>query len=132
MLRKIKPKLSEHKHKVLYPSGSSPGKFYDTAKIHKVSESGSIDQLPIRPLVSILNTATYQLAKHLAKVLSLLRESEYTIKSTSHFMEIIKHKIVPERFQMVSFNVRSLFPNVPLETTLEIILRRICTNIIMN
>ena len=34
MLRRIKPNLSEHEYKVLYPSGSSPGKFYDTAKIH--------------------------------------------------------------------------------------------------
>ena len=27
ILRKIKPRLSEHEDKVLYPSGSSPGKF---------------------------------------------------------------------------------------------------------
>ena len=79
MLRRIKPKLSEHDYKVLYSSGSSPGKFYDTAKIHKVYRNGNIDQLPIRPIVSNLNTATYQLAIHLSKILSLLRESEYTI-----------------------------------------------------
>ena len=34
MFRRIKPNLSEHEYKVLYPSRSSPGKFYDTAKIH--------------------------------------------------------------------------------------------------
>ena len=43
-------------------------------------------------------------------------------------MEIIKHKKVPEGFQMVSFDVKSLFTNVPLETTVDIILRRIYTN----
>ena len=43
-------------------------------------------------------------------------------------MEIIKHKKVPEGFEMVSFDVKSLFTNVPLETTVEIILRRIYTN----
>ena len=128
MLRKIKPKLSEHEYKVLYSSGSSPGKFYGTAKIHKVSGNGNIDQLPIRSIVSNLNTATYQLAKHFSKILSPLRESEYTIKSTRHFMEIIKHKKVLEGFQTVSFNVKSLFTNVPLETTIDIILRRINTN----
>ena len=58
MLRRIKSKLSEHEYKVLYPSGSSPGKFYGTAKIHKVPRNGNIDQLPIRPIVSNLNTAT--------------------------------------------------------------------------
>ena len=128
MLTKIKPKLSEHEQKVLYPSGSSPGKFYGTAKIHKVSGNGNIDQLPIRSIVSNLNAATYQLAKHFSKILSPLRESEYTIKSTRHFMEIIKHKKVLEGFQTVSFDVKSLFTNVPLETTIDIILRRISTN----
>ena len=68
---------------------------------------------------SNLNTATYQLAKHLSKILSPLKESEYIIKSTTHFMEIIKHKKVPEGFQMVSLDVKSVFTNVPLETTIE-------------
>ena len=43
-------------------------------------------------------------------------------------MQIIKHKIVPEGFQMVSFDVKLLFTNVPLETTIDIILRKIYTN----
>ena len=105
MLRKIKPRLSEHEYKMLYPSGSSPGKFCDTAEIHKVPGNGNIEQLPIRRIVSNLNTATYQLAKYLSKTLSHLRESEYTIKNTRPFMEMIKHKKVPEGFQMVSFDV---------------------------
>ena len=37
-------------------------------------------------------------------------------------MEIIKRKKVPEGFQMLSFDVNSLFLNVPLETTIDIIL----------
>ena len=43
--------------------------------------------------------------RYLSKILSLLGESEYTIKSTKHFMEIIKQKKVPEGFQMVLFDV---------------------------
>ena len=43
-------------------------------------------------------------------------------------MEKIKQKKVPEGFPMVSFDVKSLFTNVPLETTIDIILRRIYTN----
>ena len=78
-------------------------------------------------IVSNLNTATYQLTKHLPEILSPLRESEYTIISTRHFMEIIKHKKVPEGFQMVSVDVKSLSTNVPLQTTIPIILKRIYT-----
>ena len=58
MLRKIKPKLSECEYKVLCPSGSSPGTFYNTIKNYKVPKNGNIDQLPIRPIVSNLNAAT--------------------------------------------------------------------------
>ena len=34
-------------------------------------------------------------------------------------MEIIKHKKVPEGFQMASLDVKSLYTNVPLETTID-------------
>ena len=37
MLRKIKPNLTDQEYKRLYPSGSAPGKFYGTAKLHKIS-----------------------------------------------------------------------------------------------
>ena len=56
-LLKIKSKLSEQEHKKLYPTGSCPGKFYGTTKIHKFPVNGGINELPIRPIVSILNTA---------------------------------------------------------------------------
>ena len=40
---KIIPKLSEHVYNVLYPPGSSPGKFYGTPKFHKVPENDNIE-----------------------------------------------------------------------------------------
>ena len=73
------------------------------ANILRVPKIGNIDQLPIRRIVSNMNTAIYHLAKHLSKI-SHLRESEYTIKSTRHFTETIKHMKVPEGFQLVSFD----------------------------
>ena len=62
-LRKTKLKFSEPEYKKLYPTGSSPEKFYGTAKMHKIPVNGNIDDLPIRPVVSNINTATYNLAK---------------------------------------------------------------------
>ena len=78
-LRKLKSKLSPYEYKKLYPTGSCPGKFYGTAKLHNLPANGKTDDLPIRPIVSNINTATYQLLKHLSKVLSPLRESEHNI-----------------------------------------------------
>ena len=39
--------------------GSCPGKFYDTVTVLKLPENGAMDQLPIRPTVSNIGTATY-------------------------------------------------------------------------
>ena len=51
-LRKLKSKFTEHKYKMLYPTGSCPGKFYGTAKkIHKIPVNGNINNLPIKPTV---------------------------------------------------------------------------------
>ena len=51
----------------LYPSGSCPGKFYGTAKIQNISENDTVDDLPIRPIVSNIGTATCDLVN---KILS--------------------------------------------------------------
>ena len=75
-IRKVKSKLSEQEYKKLYPTGSCPGKFYGTTKIHELPVNGGINELPIRPIVS--NTATYNLAKYLSKLLSPLGQSRNT------------------------------------------------------
>ena len=124
-LRKLKSKLSPCEYKKLYPTGSCPGKFYGTAKLHKLPVNGKIDDLPIRPIVPKINTATYQLAKHLSKVLSPLGESEHNIKSTKDFIRQIKKEPIPAGYEMVSFNLKSLFTNAPLDRTIDIILKRI-------
>ena len=67
-IRKIKSKLSEQEYKKLCSIGSCPGRFYGTVKIHKLPVNGGINELPIRPTVSNLNTATYNLAKYLSKL----------------------------------------------------------------
>ena len=51
----------------------------------KVIKKTGIEKLPIRPIISNLNTATYHLAKYLAKLLSPLSTSEYTVSSGKEF-----------------------------------------------
>ena len=64
-LRKIKHKLPTDVYAKLHPTGSFPEKFYGTAKVHKSAKlaiDNTVEELPLRPIVSNLNTATYQLA----------------------------------------------------------------------
>ena len=60
--------------------------------------------------------------------MSPLANSEYTVTSTKDFIEKIKNLKVPDGHQLISFDVKSLFTNVPLEKTIDIILKRIYGN----
>ena len=81
-VRKWKNKITKDKYSKLYPTGSNPGKFYGTVKIHKFSYNDTIDQLTLRPIVYNIGTASYYLSKHLAKLLSPLSQSGYTVKNS--------------------------------------------------
>ena len=65
------------------------------------------------------------LAKYLAKLLSPLSHSDYTINSTKQFIQEIKNDKIPTGYQMMSFDVKSLFPSIPLAKTTDIALKRI-------
>ena len=88
--RKSKQKLPTDVYAKLYPTRSPPGKFYGTAEVHKLSLNDTVEELPLRPIISNLNTATYQLAYYLAKVLSPLSRSQYTVESSNKFVNVIK------------------------------------------
>ena len=94
-LRKIKHKLSADVYAKLYPTGSSPRKFYGTAKVHKLAINDTVEELPLRPIVSNLNTAKYQLARYLAKILSALSRSQYTVERSNEFVYVIKQQVIP-------------------------------------
>ena len=66
-----------------------------------------------------------QLAKYLAQILKPLGQSQYTIKSSKSFMKTLKKQKIPPGYQIVSFDIVSLFTNVPLEETINIIIIRI-------
>ena len=56
LLRKIKKHLPEDLYDKLYPTGSNPGRFYGTAKVHKMADGDRVDKLPIRPIISNIGT----------------------------------------------------------------------------
>ena len=124
-LRKIKQKLPTNVYATLYPTGSSPRKFYGTAKVHKLAINNIVEELPLRPIILNLNTATYQLARYLVKILSPLSLSQYTVESSNKFLNVIKQQVIPSSYKLVFFDVKSLFTNVPLDRTIDRTLKRI-------
>ena len=122
----MKKAFYEKTYKKLYPSGSQPGLFFGLAKIHKVPDNSTdICELPLRPVVSNIGTATYNISKYLANELFPLTKNRYTIESTKDFINKIKGNVIGGNEKLVSFDVTSLFTNVPLDFTIDLILSKI-------
>ena len=98
----------------LIPTGSKPGKLYGLIKVHKINN-------PARPVVSMIGTPEYKLAKFLDSVIKPSIPDKYMLSSTNHFIEKLKQVNVQSHQILVSFNVVSLFTNVPLAETIQII-----------
>ena len=66
-LRKMKHKFNNQEYQKRYPTVSNVGRFYGTGKVHNVHENGTINDLPMRPMVSNIGlfhrTASYHLDK---------------------------------------------------------------------
>ena len=78
--------MIQNAYSKLYPSGLCPGKFYGTAKMHKLL-SNNVDDLPLHPVILNIGTTKYQIAKSLDKLLSPLGTSEYTISNAKTFLK---------------------------------------------
>ena len=114
-LRKLKQKnfFNEIEYDKLYPSS----RIYGTPKMHKFSSSDSFPKL--RPIVSSIGTFNYNLARFLCDLLSPLVPNDYSCKDTFSFVSQIKNVNLSNKF-LVSYDVTSLFTNIPLQETIDI------------
>ena len=102
ILRKITNKLPSFVYLKIYQTASLPGKFYGTAKLHKVSNNSTVEHLPLRPITfNIGIMTTYDLAKYLAQLLKPLSKSQYTITNTKTFTKSLNKMTIPLEYKMV-------------------------------
>ena len=74
----------------------------------------------IRPIVSCVNTLAYDLSTYLANILSpLTGKSEFTVTNSAYFESTISSETILDNEIMVSFDVESLFTNVPIDFTVQ-------------
>ena len=101
---KNKAAIGEENYTKIYPSGSNPGKFYGTAKVHKVrpDDQNKIEKLPLRPIISNVGTATHKTAQYLCSMLTPLSKSNYSVLNTKEFVSNIKNPIAPAGYVAVS------------------------------
>ena len=102
------------------PVGTARPRMYGVPKIHK---SGT----PLRPILSMINAPQHELAKWLTDVLKPVvgKFSTHTVKDTFEFCENIQNYSAENDANnafMCSFDITSLFTNIPLEATIKICL----------
>ena len=98
-------------------SGSMPARLYGLPKIHKNDKDP-----PYRPVLSMVNAYPSRLAKYLDKILKPFIPTSRTCKDTFDFKEKLLCATLPKDSYMVSFDVVSLFTNVPVNETIDYIL----------
>ena len=94
---------------------SRPGILYELLKIHKQG-------VPLRPILSSIGTCGYGLAKFLVPHLEHLTHNEYSVKDSFSFADEISKFDNANGLVMASFDIQSLFTNIPLDETINIII----------
>jgi Reverse transcriptase (RNA-dependent DNA polymerase) len=113
-------KLANNNHinkdvaKKLKPVGSQPAKLYGLPKVHK-------EGVPMRPVLSMIRTSQYEIAKFLDVMLKPLIPKGFGCLDSFEFVDFIsKFDIKNNDEIMASFDVVSLFTNVPLKETIDL------------
>ena len=90
-----------------------PPKLYGLPKLRKPN-------VPMRPIVSLCGSSTYEMSKYLITILKpLTDESRHKLQSIENFIAAVKTVQVPDDHKLVSFDVKSLFTSIPLQLALD-------------
>ena len=118
-------------YKEMRAESNQPAKLYATAKTHKFEDLNDItvENLKFRPIIDQTGTFTYNAAKVIGDYLRPLCKNQYNISDTQEFLKLIK-ELPPlnDDEQYVSYDVDSLFTNIPLKETINHILDEIYDN----
>jgi hypothetical protein len=96
----------------IQPTAQETPKLYGTPKVHK-------PEMPLRPIVSSVGGIAYGAARVVADILApLIGKSKHHIKNSKHFVDTIKELKIPSGWNMVSYDVKSLFTCIPIPEAL--------------
>ena len=110
------------------PVSNRPARLYASAKTHKFDNINDVnlDQLKFRPIMDQTGTYTYNTAQVISNYLKPLCTNEYSIKDTLQFPQLLKDlPPLKDDEEYVSYDVESLFTNIPLKETIDYILEQI-------
>ena len=107
--------ISESLYQRLRPSGSQPPRIYGLLKIYK-------PEVPLRPIVSCIGAPSYKLSRYITSLISpLAGKTDSHVRNSKNFVEMMSGLSVEEDEILVSFDVSSLFTNVPIHEAVRVI-----------
>ena len=99
---------------MVYSSDGLCPLFYGLPKIYK-------PRIPLRPIVSLINSPTYAVSGYLARTFSLVVGNiDYTVKNSCEFADFIRDKTLNTCEELVSFEVVSLFAKIPVDLAVKV------------
>ena len=111
--------ISERLYQRLRSSAGKVPLLYGLPKVHKTG-------IPLRPIVSFVNSPTYALSKHLVSILApLVGKSQSHVRNSTEFASFITRQTIPQEMTMVSFDVVSLFTKVPTDLAIRVACQRL-------
>ena len=107
--------ITQYEHDRLAPTGSTRPRMYGLPKIHKKN-------IPLRPILSMSSSPQYKISKWLCAMLQtvLTLYNRHCVKDTFEFVDKIRKSKFESCGYMCSYDVVSLFTNVPLRETIDI------------
>lgn len=113
--------ITEDKN-VMQSKFTQKGCVHSLPRIHKDYQ----DMPSFRPIVHKTNITQYRITKYLASLLKLLARNDYIVEYSTEVAkhaQVILNELLSKGYKFVSFDDTSLFTNIPLNTTLKIILK---------
>ena len=102
-------RIKQMQYYQLRSTDATASRLYGLPKIYK-------KDIPMRPIVSFINSPLYNLSKFLCKLLSpLVGNTEFTVKNSYEFVQFLNSIVLKKNECMVSFDVVSLFTNIAVE-----------------
>ena len=116
----------------MLPSSNQPAPLYGTAKTHKLDAINNIkfEPLKFRPIIAQTGTYMDKTAQVIPEHLKSLYEiNDFIIKKTQDFAQLIReYPPLEENEEYVSYDVESLFTNIPIHDAIKYILEEINTH----
>ena len=106
--------ITPEQYRSLHSTGKAVGIMYGLPKVHK-------NNIPLRPILTAYNTPSYKLAKYLVTLLEPLTTNQYTLPNSCSFCQYLQSLSTSQQLHMASYDITSLFTNIPLNVTIDII-----------